>query len=310
MLPSSARAHRALRDFAEEVALLSEISHPHIVACYGTGLCPGPDGDAPFLAMEAVTGGDLRTLVTRATSDPNVYASADVARWAAQIASALQHLHGREPKVIYRDLKLENVMLTERWDVRLTDLGLAKVILQDPSLRFGRYVMTGGTGSLKYMAPEVVKSNKANERVDQYAYAIVLWELLARKGLLFMRTVKQPNGTRVEMTPQSWAEEAIKGARPRVEEEWPQQLREIMCACWHPNPLRRPAFAAVEKALAPLLQPHLWTDPMRPASAPKRGDSAMGRRMSRVSASPAPATVAEEPLAREPAAAGCSCVVQ
>ena len=35
--------------------------------------------------------------------------------------------------------------------MRLTDLGLAKVILQDPSLRFGRYVMTGGTGSLKYM---------------------------------------------------------------------------------------------------------------------------------------------------------------
>jgi hypothetical protein len=34
----------------------------------------------------------------------------------------------------------------EHWDVRLTDLGLAKVILQDPSTRFGRYVMTGGTG--------------------------------------------------------------------------------------------------------------------------------------------------------------------
>jgi hypothetical protein len=32
------------------------------------------------------------------------------------------------------------------WDARLTDLGLAKVILQDPSLRYGRYVMTGGTG--------------------------------------------------------------------------------------------------------------------------------------------------------------------
>ena len=38
--------------------------------------------------------------------------------------------------------------------MRLTDLGLAKVILQDPSLRFGRYVMTGGTGSLKYMVSD------------------------------------------------------------------------------------------------------------------------------------------------------------
>jgi hypothetical protein len=44
-------------------------------------------------------------------------------------------------------------LFTEHWDVRLTDLGLAKVILQDPSTRFGRYVMTGGTGCAPAAAP-------------------------------------------------------------------------------------------------------------------------------------------------------------
>jgi serine/threonine protein kinase len=187
LLPASSADKRALRDFAEEVSLLSTLSHPHIVACYGTGLCARPGaGDVPFVAMEACMGGDLRTLVTRATMEPVIYNDADIARWASQIAAAMEHLHSRDPMVIYRDMKLENVMLDERWNVRITDLGLCKVVLQDPSTRFGRYVMTGGTGSLKYMAPECVKSNKANERVDQYSYAIVLWELLSRKGLLFM----------------------------------------------------------------------------------------------------------------------------
>jgi serine/threonine-protein kinase len=61
--------------------------------------------------MEAVTGGDLRALVTRATMEPGVYSPADVTRWSYQISSALNHLHTRTPMVIYRDLKLENVML-------------------------------------------------------------------------------------------------------------------------------------------------------------------------------------------------------
>ena len=172
LLPNVARDLRSLRDFADEVALLSTLKHPHIVACYGAGLRPaGPAPGAspvPFLCMEAVTGSDLRSLVTRATMEPGVYTPADVMRWAYQMSSALNHLHTRSPMVIYRDLKLENVMLNgaqrrlprgkaradvraprrcaDHWDVRLTDLGLAKIILQDPSLRFGRYVMTGGTG--------------------------------------------------------------------------------------------------------------------------------------------------------------------
>ncbi len=111
LLPAASRDVRSLRDFAEEAALLSTLKHPHIVPCYGAGLAPSPAGHVPFLAMEALTGGDLRTLVTRATMEPDVYNCADCARWALQIASALNHLHTRQPMVIYRDLKLENIML-------------------------------------------------------------------------------------------------------------------------------------------------------------------------------------------------------
>jgi hypothetical protein len=113
------------------------------------------------------------------------------------------------------------------------------------------------------MAPEVVKSNKANERVDQYSFAIVMWELLSRKGLLFLRTVRMPAGARVEMTPQMWAEEAMKGARPAMAQEWPDVLQRVMANCWHHDPLKRPRFADVMAHLQPELKPELWTDPTK-----------------------------------------------
>jgi hypothetical protein len=125
------------------------------------------------------------------------------------------------------------------------------------------------------MAPEVVHSNKANERVDQYSYAIVLWELLSRKGLLFMRTKRQPNGARVEVTPQMWAEEAVKGARPLVQGDWPAPLRDVMTSCWHPNPEKRPSFQTVVQVLEPLQRPELCTDPTKVAPRPSARASRM-----------------------------------
>jgi serine/threonine protein kinase len=127
--------------------------------------------------------------------------------------------------------------------------------------------------SLKYMAPEVVKSNKANERVDQYSYAIVLWELLSRKGLLFLRTVRMPAGARVEMTPQMWAEQAMKGARPAIAAEWPEALQRVMGNCWHHDPLKRPRFADVMGHLQPELKPELFTDPTKPSARVSKAQS-------------------------------------
>ena len=126
------------------------------------------------------------------------------------------------------------------------------------------------------MAPEVVKSNKANERVDQYSFAIVLWELLSRKGLLFLRTVRMPGGARVEMTPQMWADEAMKGARPMLSSEWPVALTRVMANCWHHEPLKRPRFADVMAHLHPELKLEQWTDPTKgePAARKSQGGDA------------------------------------
>ena len=125
----------------------------------------------------------------------------------------------------------------------------------------------------------------------------MLWELLSRKGLLFMRTARQPNGARVEVTPAMWAEEAARGARPRVAEEWPQALRSIMTRCWHPEPLRRPRFAEVLAELEAVQEKELWTDPTK-TPPPKAARSSVAR--SSVGGSSAAGG----------AEAGCACAIQ
>ena len=117
----------AVADFVAEIALLAKLSHSCLVACYGTGLRPNAAGGPPtlFVAMEAVTGGDLRDIVIRASRGmPRLYKDADVVRWAHDMARGLHYLHTRKPMVVHRDLKLENVLLDGAW---LLQLGSRKV---------------------------------------------------------------------------------------------------------------------------------------------------------------------------------------
>ena len=222
--------------------------------------------------LEAVLGSDLRALVTRATAELGVYNAADALKWAWQLAETLAYLHSRQPRVIYRDLKLENVMVDESYNVKLIDFGLAKEVTAEKAPCCGeRFEMTGKTGSLKYMAPETLRGEEANESVDQYSWSIVVWELMSRKGLLFMRTEKLLNGTRVEVTPQRWSEVVLQGGRPALPSAWPERLRATLTQCWSQNPDRRPAFKDVAMVLQGLQTPALCTDPSKvapPEAAP------------------------------------------
>jgi serine/threonine protein kinase len=271
---------QAKNDFRVEVELLTKLHHSCIVGCVGTGtrLDPKSGAQLMFVAMEAVTGGDLRTLVNEAMAHQRSYSDADCLRWMHDIARGLHYLHTRSPKVIHRDLKLENVLLDASWNAKLTDFGLVKQIVQPtaherlvhPESEHETYKMTGGTGSLKYMSPETAKGQPADEKVDIYSLAIMAWELQSRYMPLFMRRKKVAHAM-VEYTPRMWAQDAANGVRAELPDKWPEIVRTLIAECWDQDPAKRPSAADLMHRLEPHLQPGKHTDPAAKAAKGAEG---------------------------------------
>lgn len=84
-------------------------------------------------AQECCEGGSIAKLVRRATvrvGKKRLYSYHDAWRWSLQIAKALQYMHDSSPRVLHRDLKAENVLLSKpgrAGDIRLIDFGLTKL---------------------------------------------------------------------------------------------------------------------------------------------------------------------------------------
>ncbi|CAB1104498.1 unnamed protein product [Ectocarpus sp. CCAP 1310/34] len=158
---------------------------------------------------------------------------------------ALRHLHeeaipGR--MVVHRDVKPDNIGFNADGDLKLLDLGLSKVVSKS-EVDNTMFNMTGETGSVRYMAPEVAESRPYNEKVDVYSFGIILWE---------MSTLKKPFDG---MGHDRFLSQVIRGShRPPVHKKWPKPWSELMQSCWAEDPSKRPSFAKVGDLLQGMLQ--------------------------------------------------------
>eukprot|EP01104_Vermistella_antarctica_P015664 TRINITY_DN5192_c0_g2_i1.p1 TRINITY_DN5192_c0_g2~~TRINITY_DN5192_c0_g2_i1.p1 ORF type:complete len:619 (-),score=131.39 TRINITY_DN5192_c0_g2_i1:80-1936(-) len=121
-----------------------------------------------YFVMDFMAGGDLFHHLQR---NPNGFPLAMVVYVAAEIALGLAHLH--RAGVIYRDLKLENVLLDTDGHVCLTDFGLSKVLEEDDD----RTHTMCGTPS--YLAPEILRGKAYGRAIDYWALGILIYEMLS-----------------------------------------------------------------------------------------------------------------------------------
>ncbi|CAE7528486.1 STY13, partial [Symbiodinium pilosum] len=98
--------------------------------------------------------------------------------WSSAIGRALAFLHGFTVPIVHRDLKPLNLLLTKNLEVRMTDFGISKMI---STVDDEHHTMTGGVGSYLYMAPEVVRYEEYNEKVDLYSYGLIMYYLSSGK---------------------------------------------------------------------------------------------------------------------------------
>ena len=162
---SERRSRRADR----EAQAVARLSHPSIVALYEYG----QEGDATYLISELVRGQTFdEMLADGALSDR------DIALIGADLCRALEHAH--RAGVIHRDVKPQNVMVTEEdgeFRAKLMDFGVAHLTSGEKLTGTGDVV-----GTLIYMAPEQAKGKKISSAVDVYSLALTLYEALSGKN--------------------------------------------------------------------------------------------------------------------------------
>lgn len=151
-------------------------SSPFLVNCHGIF----QSKSHLFFVMEFVGGGDLMFHIQRRrfTEDQARYESSlstpgylwSFRFFAAQVLLALEYLHNQE--VVYRDLKLDNILVTLEGHIKLADYGLCKA-----AMGIGSTTRTF-CGTPEFMAPEILRSQPYTRLVDWWAFGVLLYELI------------------------------------------------------------------------------------------------------------------------------------
>jgi tRNA A-37 threonylcarbamoyl transferase component Bud32 len=155
----------ARRRFLNEMAILANVDHPHVVRCLA---CREIEGRL-VMVLERLDGWTLREMLGQRVALP----WQEALRYAMQIARALDAAHSRKPAVVHRDLKPENVMILADGHVKVMDFGIAKV------LQSFSHATSQSFGTPQYMSPEQIDARAVDPRSDLFALGLVLWEMLA-----------------------------------------------------------------------------------------------------------------------------------
>jgi serine/threonine protein kinase len=164
ILPTREHTEKFLKRFEREAKGLARLSHPNIVKVLDYGEHEG----LPYLVMEYQPGGTLKDKLGKAMG------YREAAKLLAPVARALGYAHAQ--KVVHRDVKPSNILLTGSGEPMLSDFGVAKMLVEDKPVD-----LTGtgvGIGTPEYMAPEQGMGKEVDGRTDIYSLGIVFYELV------------------------------------------------------------------------------------------------------------------------------------
>jgi serine/threonine protein kinase len=149
------------RDFTEG-QITAAFDHPNVVKCYDHGKL----GDTPYLVLEYLEGVMLAGLMTGGSKRLQGHRVSFV----RQAAAALEHVHSR--RFVHHDFCPKNLFVTNQNQIKLIDFGLATPLLDKP---------TAGTrmGTVEVLAPEVLRREPCDYRVDVFAWGVVAYQVLS-----------------------------------------------------------------------------------------------------------------------------------
>ncbi|MGP8252056.1 MAG: serine/threonine-protein kinase, partial [Terracidiphilus sp.] len=231
-----------------EARMASAIEHPNVCAIYEVG----ESGNEGFIAMQYVPGQSLDKLIERGPSNLQLVLSVGI-----QIADGLQAAHMLG--IFHRDLKPQNVMLTDGGLVKILDFGLARRLAPedmqfDPSKTglakdvslAATYTARGGT--IRYMAPEQFVTGHSSVQSDVWALGVILYELVSGRHPFGRPDAEDFQVIRaIQFLDPPDLSEIVPGISP--------ELKSVIATCLEKTPAVRYASAAeVREALKTIMK--------------------------------------------------------
>lgn len=228
--------------FRQEVAVWHTLEHRNVTKFLGASmgssdLIVNPNGtegstegppNACCVVVEYLAGGTLKSYLIK--NRRKKLAFDVVIQLALDLSRGLSYLQSK--KIVHRDVKTENMLLDKNRTLKIADFGVARVEAQNPK------DMTGETGTLGYMAPEVLDGKPYNRKCDVYSFGICLWEI-------YCCDMPYADLSFAEMT----SAVVKQNLRPEIPRCCPSSLANVMKRCWDANPDKRPEMDEVVKML-------------------------------------------------------------
>ncbi|KAM5566766.1 serine/threonine-protein kinase STY13-like [Rosa sericea] len=223
------------RDFEREVSAWYKLEHVNITKCIGATTARTSklklqsnntelSSNSACVITEYLSGGTLKSYLIKYRE--RKLPIEDVLQLALDLARGLSYLHSKN--IVHRDVKTENLLLDKNRMVKIADFGVARLEASNLS------DMTGNTGTLGYMAPEVLESKPYDKKCDVYSFGICLWEICCCQ-------MPYPNYSFSDLT----SAVVYKNLRPQIPKSCPSSLAKVMKRCWDAEPSKRPEMDEV-----------------------------------------------------------------
>ncbi|HET9751853.1 MAG TPA: serine/threonine-protein kinase [Myxococcales bacterium] len=180
ILPTLGEDGDFIRMFVDEARIAVQLNHPNIVQV----LELGKHERSLFIAMEYVSGRDLRQVMERYRRAGEPMPLPQACLIVAEICEALDHAHkkrdaqGRPLGIVHRDVSPQNVLVGFEGAVKLIDFGIAKAESRLSQTQSGIL-----KGKFSYMSPEQVRGEALDGRSDVFACGVLLWEMISGEKL-------------------------------------------------------------------------------------------------------------------------------